>query len=65
MHSNIKVGTIVNIIRVHNDYVNKIYRLEQECEHYQHIGDKASYYATKAQLDKTKSEHGEFLDFYV
>ncbi len=65
MHSNIKVRTIVNIIRVNNQYESKIGHLERECEYYKRNGDMANFNLTKAQLDKTKSEHGEFLDFYI
>lgn len=65
MHSNIKVGTIVNIVKVHNDYVNKIYSLEQKCDYCKRVGDMTNFYLTQFDLNKAKNEYGEFLDFYV
>lgn len=65
MHSNIKVGTIVNIMKVNEDYVRKINSLEQKCDYCQQSGDTTGFYLTKIELDKTKNEYGEFLDFYI
>lgn len=65
MASNIKVGTIVNIMKVNGDYTRKINNLEQKCDCYNKTGDLTNLYLTKIELDKTKSEYGEFLDFYI
>ena len=61
----IKVGTIVNIMRVNYDYVHRIAKQEQLCNYYEAKGDKTNLFLAKIQLKKDRAEYGQFLDFYI
>ena len=65
MRSNIKVGTIVNIIRVYNDYARKIAQDERELDRCRVQGDKNGILFAEIELNKDKAKMAEFLDYYV
>ena len=65
MHTNIKVGTIVNIITVYNRYIQKIGLAEERYEYYKSIDDKTGMLLAQIELNKERTKLGEFLDFYV
>ena len=65
MHSNIKVGTIVNIMRVYGQYQQKIKDDYSYLDYCKSIGSKFKIQEAQEQLDKDQKELGEFLDFYI
>ena len=65
MHTNIKVGTIVNIINVYNNYTQKIAISQRKFDYYKSIGDKTEMIFAEIELKKDKAKLAEFLDFYI
>lgn len=65
MHSNIKVRTIVNIMQVYNQYVNKIAAAERNYDYYKSQNNQTGMLLAKIELDKQRANLGEFLDYYV
>ena len=65
MHSNIKVGTIVNIINVYNRYIDRIAISERKYDYYKSIGDKTGLLFAEIELKKDSAKLSEFLDYYV
>lgn len=65
MSSNIKVGTIVNIMRVYGQYQQKIKDDYSYLDYCRTTGSKFKIQEAKEQLDKDQKELGEFLDFYI
>ena len=65
MHSNIKVGTIVNIMQVYRNYIHKINCDELRCDYYRKIDDKTELMLAEIELNKDKAKLAEFLDYYV
>lgn len=65
MASNIKVGTIVNIINVYNRYKDRIEIGERKYEYYKSIGDKTGMLLAEIELKKDRAKMSEFLDYYV
>ena len=65
MHSNIKVGTIVNIINVYNRYKSRIAIDERKFDYYKSIGDETNMFLAEIELKKDRDKLSEFLDYYV
>ena len=65
MPSNIRVGTIVNIMKVYGQYQQKIKDDYSYLEYCRSTGSKFKIQEAQTQLDKDKAEMGEFLDFYI
>jgi len=65
MHSNIKVGTIVNIMRVYYDYQRKVIQDEQEVERCKKENDKEGLLYAQIDLNRDKAKLAEFLDYYI
>ena len=65
MASDIKVGTIVNIMRVYGQYQQKIKDDYSYLGYCRSTGSKFKIQEAQAQLDKDQKELGEFLDFYI
>ena len=65
MASNIKVGTIVNIMRVYGQYSQKIRDDENYLEYCRSTGSKFKIQEAQEQLDKDRAKMGEFLDYYI
>lgn len=65
IHSNIKVGTIVNIMKVNSEHLRKIEAKQIECEHYKAIGDSIGFLWAEIELKKEEKKYSEFLDFYI
>ena len=65
IHSGIKVGTIVNIMRVNDEFLNKIFTKQEKQKHYKEIGNEEMAFLIGIELEKEKSKYGEFLDFYI
>lgn len=60
-----KVGTIVNIMTVYNQYQTKIKDDYKYFEYCISTGSKFKIQEAKKQIDKDKKELGEFLNFEV
>ena len=60
-----KVGTIVNIMTVYNNYKQMIEQDYQELEYYKSIGSKLGIEKAQIQLDRDKARMGEFLDYEI
>lgn len=65
MHSNIKVGTIVNIMRVNSEHLHKINIAQQKYDYYKSIDDKTMQLIAKTELKQEKKKYSQFLDFYI
>ena len=65
MHSNIKVGTIVNIIKVNGEHLQKIENAEQKYNYYKSIGDETMAFLASVEFKTEKSKYSQFLDFYI
>ena len=65
MHSNIKVGTIVNIMRVNNEHLNKIDIKQRKYDYYKSIGNETLAMLAEIELKHEQQKYGEFLDFYI
>ena len=65
MSSDIKVGTIINIMRVYGQYQQKIKDDYSYLEYCRSTGSKFKIQEAQEQLDQDQKELGEFLDFYV
>ena len=65
MHSNIKVGTIVNIMKVYYDYSRRVEMSERKYDYYKSKGDKTEMMLAEIQLNKDRSKLREFLDYYI
>jgi len=65
MSSNIKVGTIVNIMRVYGQYQQQIKDDENYLEYCRSTGSKFKIQEAQAQLDRDRAKMGEFLDYYI
>ena len=64
-HSNIKVGTIVNIMKVYNEHKRKIEAKQYKYDYYKSIGDKTMAMLAEIELKQEEKKLGEFLDFYI
>lgn len=60
-----KVGTIVNIMNVYNQYQSKIKYDREYLEYCRHKGGKFQIQEAKERLDKDQSEMRQFLDYEV
>ena len=60
-----KVGTIVNIMRVYGQYQTKIKDDYNYLNYCKSTGDKFKIQEAENQLNKDKAEMGEFLDYEV
>lgn len=60
-----KVGTIVNIMTVYNNYKRMIEEDYQELERCKTIGSKFGVEKAQIQLDRDKARMGEFLDYEI
>lgn len=65
MHPNIKVSTIVNIMKVYYDYVHRIEIGERKYEYYKSIGNKTEMMFAQIELNKDRTKLKEFLDYYI
>ena len=65
MHSNIKVGTIINIMKVNNEHLNKINIAQSNYDYYKSIGDETMAFLAGIELKKEKDKYSQFLDFYI
>ena len=65
MHSNIKVGTIVNIMKVYYDYSHRVEMSERKYDYYKSKGDKTEMLLAEIQLNKDRTKLREFLDYYI
>ena len=60
-----KIGTILNIINVYNNYQSKINADYQELEYFKSIGSKLGIEQAKEKIKKDSAELGEFLDYEI
>lgn len=65
MHSNIKVGTIVNIMKVNGEHLKKIELAERRYDYYKSIGNETMTFLAGIELKNEKDKYSQFLDFYV
>lgn len=65
VHSNIKVRTIVNIIKVNNEHLDKINIVQHKYDYYKSIGDETMAFLASIELKKEKDKYSQFLDFYI
>lgn len=65
MHSNIKVGTIVNIMKVYGEHIHRIEIAERKYDYYKSKGDKTEMFLAHIELKKERKKLGEFLDYYI
>jgi len=65
MHSNIKVGTIVNIMKVNSEHLQKIEVAERKYDYYKSIGNETMTFLSGIELKKEKDKYSQFLDFYI
>lgn len=65
MHSNIKVGTIVNIMRVNDEFMQKIKRKQMKYDYHKSKGNDDLATIAKIELNQEQKRYSEFLDFYV
>ena len=60
-----KVGTVVNIINVYNQYQAKLNMDYQRLAYYKSIGSKLGIQQAEADITKDTTELGEFLDYEI
>lgn len=65
VHSNIKVRTIVNIMKVNNEHLDKINIAQHKYDYYKSIGDETMAFLASIELKKEKDKYSQFLDFYI
>ena len=65
MHSDIKVGTIVNIIEVYNRYSNRVAMSQRKYDYYKSKGDETQTELARIQLKQDKDKLADFLDYYI
>lgn len=65
MHSNIKIGTIINVIKVNGEHLQKIEVAERKYDYYKSIGDETMAFLASIELKKEKDKYSQFLDFYI
>ena len=65
VHSNIKVRTIVNIMKVNNEHLDKINIAQCKYEYYKSVGDETMAFLASVELKKENDKYSQFLDFYI
>jgi hypothetical protein len=60
-----KIGTIVNLMHIYQNYQNMINEDVKQLEYYKSIGSKLGIEKAQIQLDKDKARMGEFLDYEI
>ena len=65
MHSNIKVGTIVNIMEVYERYSKNVIMSQRKYDYYKSKNKKAEMLLAEIQLNKDRTKLREFLDYYI
>lgn len=65
MHSNIRVGTIVNIMKVYGEHIRKIEIAERKYDYYKSIDNKTEMLFAQIELNKERKKLAQFLDFYI
>ena len=65
IHSNIKVKTIVNIMKVNNEHLDKIDIAERKYEYYKSIGNEPMMLLAGIELKNEQNKYTQFLDFYI
>ena len=65
MHSNIKVGTIVNIMNVYYEYKNRVIEKQERYDYFKSIGNTMQASIAKSDLVDEQNSLNKFLDFYI
>ena len=65
IHSNIRVRTIVNIMKVYYEHEHRIAIAQRKYDYYKSIGDKTEMMFAQIELNNEEKKLAQFLDFYI
>lgn len=63
--TDIKVGTIVNIMKVNSEHLRKIEAKQAKCDYCKSIGDSIGFMWAEIELKQEQKKYSQFLDFYI